>query len=43
MMFVLLAIHLGVPPDLTQKWTGVTRDGADVLMAAMGKISKQTR
>ena len=42
MMFALLAIHLGAPPDLTQKWTGVTRDGADVLMAATGKTLKQT-
>ena len=42
MIFVLLATHLGALQGLTQKWTGDTKDGADVLMDVMGKTLKQT-
>ena len=42
-MHVLLAMHLGAPQDPTQRWTGVRRDGEDVLMVAMEKTLKLTR
>ena len=36
-----LAMLLGAPLDPTQRWTGVRRDGEDVLMVAMEKTSKR--